>query len=154
LTCCFSNRNESIQHLFFYCYIAKNIWRIIYFALKIEMPININHIIGSWTSNRDMGYKKLLLTEISTLFWSIWLTRNEVALITNQYHQLCISFLEILTSSGTWRLYRIRKHINKLSMCAKPWKRWRWKSLRIMDDDQMQDLSVASVIHCHAICFR
>jgi hypothetical protein len=79
LTCCFCNRNESIQHLFFVCYIAKNIWRIIYFALKIEMPVNINHIIGSWTSNSDLGYKKLLLTEISALFWSISHTQNEVA---------------------------------------------------------------------------
>jgi hypothetical protein len=49
LTCCIFNRNESIQHLFC-CYIVKNIWRIIYFALKIEMSVNINHIIGSWAS--------------------------------------------------------------------------------------------------------
>ncbi|KAL5647526.1 hypothetical protein ACJX0J_041881, partial [Zea mays] len=26
----------------------------------------------------DLGYKKLILTRISALFWSIWLTRNEV----------------------------------------------------------------------------
>ena len=79
LTCCFCNRNESIHHLFFDCYIAKNIWRIIYLALKIEMPVNINHIIGSWASNCGLVYKKLLFTGISALFWSIWLTRNEVA---------------------------------------------------------------------------
>ncbi|KAL5649184.1 hypothetical protein ACJX0J_039993, partial [Zea mays] len=47
----------------------------------------------------DLGYKKLLLTGILTLFWSIWLTRNEVAFNHNQYHQL-------------W------KHINKLSIVA------------------------------------
>jgi hypothetical protein len=68
LTCCFCNRNKSIQRLFFDCYIAKNIWRIIYFVIKIEMPVNINHIIGSWASNSDLGYKKLLLTGISALF--------------------------------------------------------------------------------------
>jgi hypothetical protein len=97
---------------------AKNIWRIIYFAIKIEMSININHIIGSWASNIDMGYKKLLLTEISTLFWYIWLTRNEVALITNQYHQLCISFSEILTSSGTWRLLQNKEtHQQIIDVC-------------------------------------
>jgi hypothetical protein len=109
------------------------------------MPVNINHIIGSWASNSDLGYKKLLLTGILTLFWSIWLTRNEVAFNHNQYHQLCRSFSEVLTGSSTADSYKRWKHINKLSMCAKPWKWWRWKSLRIMDDDQMQDLSVASV---------
>jgi hypothetical protein len=50
LTCCFCNRNESIHHRFFDCYIDKNIWRIIYLAPKIETPVNINHIIGSWVS--------------------------------------------------------------------------------------------------------
>ena len=62
LTCSFCNNNESIHHLFFDCYIAKSIWRIIYFALKIDMPISINHIIGSWESNNALAYKKLLLT--------------------------------------------------------------------------------------------
>ncbi|KAL5676649.1 hypothetical protein ACJX0J_012780, partial [Zea mays] len=85
---------------------------IIYFAIKIEINI-------------DMGYKKLLLTEISTLFWYIWLTRNEVALITNQYHQF----------SGTWRLLQNKETHQQII-----------DSLRIMDDDQIQDLSVASSI--------
>jgi hypothetical protein len=45
LKCSFCNQNESIQHLFFDCYLAKTVWRIIYFALKINQPVNINHII-------------------------------------------------------------------------------------------------------------
>jgi hypothetical protein len=39
---------------------ASNIWRIIYYALKIDRPISINHIIGSWGSNRGPGYKKII----------------------------------------------------------------------------------------------
>lgn len=61
LTCSFCNRNESIHHLFFDCYMAKSIWRVIYFALKLEMPVSINHIIGSWGTNRGPGYKKVSL---------------------------------------------------------------------------------------------
>lgn len=41
---CFCNQNETIQH-FFDCYLIRNIWSIIYLALNIERPININHII-------------------------------------------------------------------------------------------------------------
>jgi hypothetical protein len=33
--------------MLFDCCLAQNIWRIIYFALNIERPNNINHIIGS-----------------------------------------------------------------------------------------------------------
>jgi hypothetical protein len=47
LTCNFYNHNERIQHLFFDCYMAKSIWRIIYFAFKIDMLVSINHIIGT-----------------------------------------------------------------------------------------------------------
>ena len=103
LTCCFCNRNESIQHLF-YCYIAKNIWRIIYFALKIEMPVNINHIIGSWASNSDLRYKKLLLTGTSALLWSIWLTRNEVAF----NHKPIPSIVQVIFRGTHWlRFWRL-----------------------------------------------
>jgi hypothetical protein len=79
LTCSFCNRNESIKHLFFYCYMAKSIWRIIYFALKIDMPVSVNHTIRSWGSNRGPGHKKILLSGVSALFWSIWLSQNKVA---------------------------------------------------------------------------
>jgi hypothetical protein len=32
------------------------------------MSVNINRIIGSWASNSDLEYKKLLLTGILALF--------------------------------------------------------------------------------------
>jgi hypothetical protein len=118
MTCCFCNRNESIHHLFFDCYIAKNIWRIIYLALKIEMPVNINHIIGSWASNCGLVYKKLLFTGISALFWSIWLTRNEVA-----FNQKPIPSIVQVIFRGThwfrfWRLLqREDVHQQIIDMC-------------------------------------
>jgi hypothetical protein len=71
LKCSFCNQNESIQHLFFDCYLAKTVWRIIYFVLKIDQPININHIIGDWESNKGCMHKKLLLTGVAALFLSI-----------------------------------------------------------------------------------
>jgi hypothetical protein len=44
--------------MFFDCYLATNIWRIIYFALNIERPNNINHIIGSWIANKGTTHRK------------------------------------------------------------------------------------------------
>jgi hypothetical protein len=85
----------------FYCYIAKNFWRIIYFAMKIEISVNINHIIRSWASNSDMGLKKLLLTRISALFWSIWLTRNEVAF----NHKPISSIVQVIFRGTDWFRY-------------------------------------------------
>jgi hypothetical protein len=60
LKCSFCNQNVSIQHLLFDCYLARNIWRIIYFALNIERLNNINHIIGSWIANKGTIHRKNL----------------------------------------------------------------------------------------------
>jgi hypothetical protein len=43
----FCNQNETIQHLFFDCYLARAVWRVIFIALNIDNPNNINHIIGT-----------------------------------------------------------------------------------------------------------
>jgi hypothetical protein len=117
MICCFCNRNESIHHLFFDCYIAKNIWRIFYLALKIETSVNINHI-GSWASNYGLVYKKLLLTRISALFWSIWLTRNEMT-----FNQKPIPSIVQVIFRGThwfrfWRLLQKEEvHQQILDVC-------------------------------------
>jgi hypothetical protein len=57
LECSLCNQNETIQHLFFNCYLARAVWRIIFIALNIERPININHIIRMWQSSKRIAYK-------------------------------------------------------------------------------------------------
>jgi hypothetical protein len=119
LTCYFYNRNESIHHLFFDCYIAKNVWRIIYLALKIETIVNINHIIGSLASNCGLVYKKLLFPAISALFWSICLTRNEVAFNQKTIPSIVQVIFRGTTGSGSVDSYKRRMYNNKFSMCVK-----------------------------------
>ena len=79
MKCCFCNQNETIQHIFFDCYLIRNIWRIIYFAFNIERPININHIIENWATNKGIAHRKKLLIGVAAMFWSIWLCRNDAA---------------------------------------------------------------------------
>ena len=68
------------------------------------MPVNINHIIGSWASNSDLRYKKLLLTGTSALLWSIWLTRNEVAF----NHKPIPSIVQVIFRGTHWlRFWRL-----------------------------------------------
>jgi hypothetical protein len=57
MKCCFCNQNETIQH-FFDCYLIRIIWSIIYFALNIERPININYIIENWATNKGIAHRK------------------------------------------------------------------------------------------------
>lgn len=102
--CSFCNQNENIQHLFFDCYIAKTVWRIIYFTLKIDPPVNINHIMGDWESNKGCMHKKLLLSGVAALFWSIWLCRNDV--VFNHNH--IPSIIQVIFRGTHWfRFWRL-----------------------------------------------
>ena len=82
------------------------------------MLVNINHIIGSWTSNSDLRYKKLLLTGTSALLWSIWLTRNEVAF----NHKPIPSIVQVIFRGTHWfRFWRLlqkkQTHQQILDVC-------------------------------------
>jgi hypothetical protein len=60
-----------IQHLFFDCNVARNIERIINFALHIERPSSINHLTGNWYANKKTTHRKKHLIRVATIFWSI-----------------------------------------------------------------------------------
>ena len=51
LKCCFCNCNESITHLLFDCHHAKDILKIVYFAIGLTPPRSIFHMLGNWLSN-------------------------------------------------------------------------------------------------------
>ena len=104
MKCCFCNQNETIQHIFFDCYLIRNIWRIIYFAFNIERPININHIIENWATNKGIAHRKKLLIGVAAMFWSIWLCRNDVAFNFKPIP----SILQVLFRGMYWlRLWRL-----------------------------------------------
>lgn len=60
LKCSFCNQNETIQHLFFHCYLARAVWRVIFIALNIDSPNSIDHIIGAWQTSKEIAYKNKL----------------------------------------------------------------------------------------------
>jgi hypothetical protein len=117
------------------------------------MLVSINHIIGSWKSNSGLVYKKYYSLEYQPYFGLFGSLEMRWLLIINQFHHLCRSFSEVLTTSYSGGFYRRMKHINKSPMCVELWKWWWWKSLRIMDGAQMQKMRMASVIHGHVILF-
>jgi hypothetical protein len=141
LKCSFCNQNESIQHIFFDCYLAKTIWRIIYFALKIDQPVNINHIIGDWESNKGCTHKKLLLPGVAALFWSIWLCRNDAVF----NHKPILSIIQTIFKGTYWfRFCRRKKRIGKFLSCASLWRWWSWSSSRVTSGGSIQELKKLS----------
>lgn len=46
--CCFCNSNETIQHLFFDCPLARFVWNAIFIAFGIHLPTNVANLLGNW----------------------------------------------------------------------------------------------------------
>jgi hypothetical protein len=48
--CCHSYQDETIQHLFIDCPLAKIVWRIVHqsFSISISPPKNIKNLFGNW----------------------------------------------------------------------------------------------------------
>jgi hypothetical protein len=86
--CCFCNFDESIQHLFFDCHLARFVWQAVYFTFGINPPVSIANMLGSWLNQYTAKLKKQLLVGASALCWSILLCRNDVVFhqsIPNSY---------------------------------------------------------------------
>jgi hypothetical protein len=68
LNCSFLIKMRLFNIFFFDCYLARNIWRIIHFALHIERTNNINHLTRNWVANKGTTYKKKLLVGVAAIF--------------------------------------------------------------------------------------
>jgi hypothetical protein len=44
--CCFCTEQETIQHLFFYCLMARHMWGCVCFAFGVSKPVDVQHLFG------------------------------------------------------------------------------------------------------------
>jgi hypothetical protein len=78
LECYFCGVDESIDHLFFHCPIAKYMWRVIQVALNLRLiPNSISNIYNNWLCKPKDKTANLVLFGCGALFWAIWRTRND-----------------------------------------------------------------------------
>jgi hypothetical protein len=87
--CCFCDSFETIQHLFFDCVLAKFMWRVIQVTFGLSTPMNIKHVFGGWIQRMNEKDKKLLFVGMDALFWSIWLSRNDIVFNKAPIYFLC-----------------------------------------------------------------
>lgn len=74
--CQFCCREESIQHLFFECPLAKLIWNVVICALNLKPFSNKTQLLGPWLFGFDKNTKNLMMVGITAVIWAIWKTRN------------------------------------------------------------------------------
>jgi hypothetical protein len=76
--CCFCDRLETIQYLFFDCALANFIWRVMQITFGLSKPTNIKHVFGGWVQRMNDKDRKLLLVGVGAMVWSIWFSRNDI----------------------------------------------------------------------------
>jgi hypothetical protein len=72
--CCFCNNNETLEHLFFDCALAKFVWRIVELIFGLIPPKSTVHMSTTWLQDIPMHYRKLILVGAGIMCLSIWLS--------------------------------------------------------------------------------
>jgi hypothetical protein len=96
--CCFCDKDESIQHLFLSCPLAKIVWQIVYMAFNITPPTNITNMFGNWLSGVAKVNKAHIRVGVCALLWAVWNTRNDY--IFNKAKST--SFMQVVPMATHW----------------------------------------------------
>lgn len=67
---------ETVQHLFFDCPMAKLIWHVVICALNIKPMLDAQHLFGQWLNVIDKSTRNLVVIGFAAVIWAIWKTRN------------------------------------------------------------------------------
>jgi hypothetical protein len=75
--CLFCGSNETIDHLFFACPLARYVWNVISVSFGFNRPFsNVQECVNIWLQGLRGINRKLAAVVIAAVFWGIWKTRN------------------------------------------------------------------------------
>ena len=76
-TCLFCGRNETINHLFLECPLARYIWGIISCATGFQCQFaSVDACLVDWLKGFPIKKRRLISVGVSAVFWAIWKARN------------------------------------------------------------------------------
>jgi hypothetical protein len=96
--CVFCGEEETIEHIFLSCPVARLIWKTVNFTYNLPSPSNISHMFGSWLDGVEKHDKAIVRIGVSALCWSIWKCRNDI--IFNKRKNF--HFLQVIYSMLHW----------------------------------------------------
>ena len=75
--CLFCGKDESIDHLFLRCPLARYVWNVVSVATGFSCQFdNTEHCLTSYLDKFDKNSKKLCMVGFAAVFWGLWKTRN------------------------------------------------------------------------------
>jgi hypothetical protein len=76
--CCHCDQDETIQHLFISCPLARVVWRIVHMSFNISPPKNITNLFGNCLEGVEKKEKAQIRVRVCALLWVIWLLIGSV----------------------------------------------------------------------------
>jgi hypothetical protein len=95
---CFCDQDETIQHLFFECPLAKIIWRIVHITFGLPPPKNVKNLFGNWLAGIDKRDVKQIRVGVCAIIWAIWNARNDKVFNKTR----ASSFLQVIPVASHW----------------------------------------------------
>ena len=74
-TCLFCNEAESVNHLFFNCVVARELWREIFSPMGCNIELN-SHGLLEWWARNDNKTADIMLH--AAALWALWRYRNDI----------------------------------------------------------------------------
>jgi hypothetical protein len=63
----FCGDQETIEHLFIDCPLAKLLWPTVNFTFDLPPPTNVTNMFGNWLNGVDRQFKAIIQIEVSAL---------------------------------------------------------------------------------------
>lgn len=93
--CQFCGMEESIDHLFLHCSLARFVWNVLKCAFDLPvLPNSVEELWLTWLPAFSGNSKKLVMVGVAGLLWVLWNTRNRA----------CFSNVRITSPFGVIKL--------------------------------------------------
>ena len=76
-SCLFCGQDESIDHLFFRCPLARYVWNTVSVAVGVNcQAVDTQSCLTGWLDSFGKKMKKKMAVGVAAVLWGIWKTRN------------------------------------------------------------------------------
>jgi hypothetical protein len=91
-TCCFCDNDESIQHLFFECPLAKIVWRLVHIIFGLALSKNVTNLFVNWLACINKKDVKQIRICVCAIIWALWNARMIMSLTNWKLHPFYMLF--------------------------------------------------------------
>jgi hypothetical protein len=116
--CCFCSSKESIQHLFFDCYLARLCWNLVQISFGLTPPTNVSDLFGNWLNGFHRKLRNQIMIGAAALCWALWLNRNEVVFIRTSANNSLQVIFRTTHWIRTWSKLSKEEEIDLLKSCC------------------------------------